>query len=125
MHFAACTFTLLSICCHRYNNKSGSCFKGLEVPLVRIISLRSISPYSSNSLRIPSDLSHELYIMSTPKVNTRTFIFTVTSENVYNFSLKSPTIFFLYHFQIILFCVCQISIHCFIIELQYNHVLTL
>ena len=25
----------------------------------------------------------------------------------------------------VLFCVCQISIHCFIIELQYNHVLTL
>ena len=25
----------------------------------------------------------------------------------------------------ILFCVYQISIHCFIIELQYNHVLTL
>ena len=37
--------------------------------------------------------------------------------------------FHLYHFHIIilpvLFCVCQISIHCFIIELQYNHVLTL
>ena len=25
----------------------------------------------------------------------------------------------------IFICVCQISIHCFIIELQYNHVLTL
>ena len=35
--------------------------------------------------------------------------------------------FYLHHFHIIilsiLFCVCQISIHCFIIELQYNHVL--
>ena len=37
--------------------------------------------------------------------------------------------FYLHHFHIIilpvLFCVCQISIHCLIIELQYNHVLTL
>ena len=36
--------------------------------------------------------------------------------------------FFLHYFQIVilhvLFCVCEISIHCFIIELQYNHVLT-
>ena len=34
--------------------------------------------------------------------------------------------FYLYDFHIlilpILFCVCQISIHCFIIELQYNNV---
>ena len=38
-------------------------------------------------------------------------------------------LFYLHHFHIIvlpvLFCVCQISIHCFIFELQYNHVLTL
>ena len=37
--------------------------------------------------------------------------------------------FYKHHFHIIilpiLFCVCQISIHCFIIELHYNHVLTL
>ena len=37
--------------------------------------------------------------------------------------------FYLHHFHIIilsvLFCVYQISIHYFIIELQYNHVLTL
>ena len=35
---------------------------------------------------------------------------------------------YLYHFHInilhVLFCVCQKSIHCFIIELKYNHVLT-
>ena len=33
---------------------------------------------------------------------------------------------YLHYFRInlpILFCVCEISIHCFIIELQYNHVL--
>ena len=36
--------------------------------------------------------------------------------------------FYLHHFHIIVLpvlCVCQISIHYFIIELQYNHVLTL
>ena len=34
--------------------------------------------------------------------------------------------FYKHHFHIIiLFCVCQISIHCFIIELQCNHELTL
>ena len=37
--------------------------------------------------------------------------------------------FHLHHFHIIvlpiLFCVCQISIHYFIIELEYNYVLTL
>ena len=30
--------------------------------------------------------------------------------------------FYLHYFHIIIFCVCQISIHCFIIEIQYNHV---
>ena len=46
-------------------------------------------------------------------------------KNAHNFSLKWPTIFLpVSDFHIIilpvLFCVCQISIHCFIIELQYN-----
>ena len=32
--------------------------------------------------------------------------------------------FYLYHFHIIILSIlfCQISIHCFIIELQYNHI---
>ena len=48
-------------------------------------------------------------------------------KNIHNFSLECPTK--LHHFHIIvlpvLFCVCKISIHCFIIELIYTHVLTL
>ena len=40
-----------------------------------------------------------------------------------------PSSYYLHHYHIIihpiLFCVCKISIHSFIIELQYNHVLTL
>ena len=48
-----------------------------------------------------------------------------------NISYEGPTIFLPSHFNIhviilpVLFCVCQNSIHCFIIELQYNYVLTL
>ena len=47
-------------------------------------------------------------------------------KNAHNFSLKSPTIFLPAPLSFpFFFCVCQISIHCFIIELQYNHALTL
>ena len=49
------------------------------------------------------------------------FTFTLTSEKC---SYKQQLSNFIYDLSF-LFCVCQISIYCFIIELQYNHVLFL
>ena len=53
---------------------------------------------------------------------------TIDSEK-YTLVWNGQQSFYLHPFRIIilpvLFCVCQIQIHCFIIELQYNHVLTL
>ena len=48
-------------------------------------------------------------------------------KNFHNFSLEGQQSFYLHHLIIlpVLFCVCQISIHCFIVKLQYNHVLIL
>ena len=46
---------------------------------------------------------------------------------VHNFSLEGPTIFlfssFSYNCPSRFLCVCQI--HCFVVELEYNHVITI
>ena len=59
------------------------------------------------------------------KVQYGSFTFTLTS-NIYNFGPKTflPTPFS-YNYPSHSFLCLQISIHCFVIELQYNHVLTL
>ena len=44
----------------------------------------------------------------------------------YDFTLEWPTIFFpIHNYPSHSFCVCQISLHCFIIKLYYNHILIL
>ena len=68
-------------------------------------------------------------VIVSPWVQTKGY--SHSQKNVHNFSLEGPETFLRTPFHIIilpiLFCVhvYQISIHCFIIELQYNHILTL